>query len=917
MESSDAADSNQYSYRFGSAEFNEARFELRVAGLVIDVQHKPLQLLALLLAAAGEVVSKEVISARIWADRPTVENVIANAVSKLRNALGADNGGVIVTVPKLGYRFVGSLERVVTGRGLSTRMALQAGMPVAGREHWLLSTLLGSSQRSETWLACHGKTGDARVYKFAADGARLPGLKREATAYRFLRARLGDRDDFARVLDWNFEQAPFYLECEYGGVALERWAAQALDASTRLAQMSTGQRLRLMLQAIEAVAAAHEVGVLHGDLKPGNMLVDARGAELQLRLTDFGSARLLDPDELESLRITRMGMTLAPGGSDADSGTPFYLAPELVLGEAPTVRSDVYSLGVVLYQVLAGDLRKQMAPGWERDITDELLREDIARATDVDPAQRLPSSTELARRLRLLDTRREALHRRRDDEERAARAQQAMARAKARRPWVMAALLALLLGGAASLWLYAAERRAAAALARQFELADSLNRLLREDIIAAANPAASGRADVTVAQALTAAAAAIEQKFSARAPAVRAGLHQAMQSAFSELSNVQDAVAAGRRALVAYARVAAPDMQQVQDVRLRLALDLAQMSRFDELAQLVGQIDKDAGPPAQQAPEFLARLLYVKAWQSGDRQSLKAGTDLLREAWKLVEPLPPAQAPWRDKIEFALADALRLQGQADESERLFRRLLDEQTRLLGADHARTSYTKVGLANALRLQHRPAEATALLAAAAKGLAARLGPGHRATLSAIDMLAETHFDARDYGRAFDEWRDVHRGYSALMGANSSYTLTVQTNMGLARLRGGQAAQAEALLRDALTRIRGIEKDDAAQSQYLRYSLADCLLQLRQPAEVPALLRELRAEALSEAEQSPYWAGRIAYQQGRLALQSGARTEARTRLGRALELLASAPSTDWVHAGTVRGLLDTMPQATRASR
>jgi eukaryotic-like serine/threonine-protein kinase len=77
-----------YRYRFGSAEFDEARFELRVGALAVEVQQKPLQLLALLLATPGEVVTKDEITKRVWDDRPTVENVIANAVSKLRSAFG-------------------------------------------------------------------------------------------------------------------------------------------------------------------------------------------------------------------------------------------------------------------------------------------------------------------------------------------------------------------------------------------------------------------------------------------------------------------------------------------------------------------------------------------------------------------------------------------------------------------------------------------------------------------------------------------------------------------------------------------------------------------------------------------------------------------------------------------------------------
>ena len=80
-----------YRYRFGTAEFDEARFELRVSGLPVDIQRKPLEMLACLLAHAGEVVTKDELLDTVWEGRPTVENVIANAIGKLRSALGDEN----------------------------------------------------------------------------------------------------------------------------------------------------------------------------------------------------------------------------------------------------------------------------------------------------------------------------------------------------------------------------------------------------------------------------------------------------------------------------------------------------------------------------------------------------------------------------------------------------------------------------------------------------------------------------------------------------------------------------------------------------------------------------------------------------------------------------------------------------------
>src|SRR3546814_15006043 len=69
-------------------------------------------------------------------------------------------------------------------------------------------------------------SSDLRVFKFSLDGERLSAIKREATLMRVLRDTLGERDDFARVIDWNFESEPFFLECDYGGQSLPEWAEE-------------------------------------------------------------------------------------------------------------------------------------------------------------------------------------------------------------------------------------------------------------------------------------------------------------------------------------------------------------------------------------------------------------------------------------------------------------------------------------------------------------------------------------------------------------------------------------------------------------------------------------------------------------------------------------------------------------------
>lgn len=308
--------------------------------------------------------------------------------------------------------------RRVTGDQTIAGWRPAPGQDVPHRESWRLVDKLGEGGFGEVWLARHKKTGDRLVFKFCFEAERLRGLKREVTLFRLLKDALGDRPDIARVRDWNFDEQPFFLEAEYtAGGSLVDWAA----ARGGLQAVPLPTRLELVAQAAEALAAAHSVGVLHKDLKPANILItDLPGGGQQAQLTDFGIGLLTDTSRLAQLGITVAGMTELAGTQSSTSGTPKYMAPELLAGRPATVQADIFALGVVFYQLVAGNLEQPLAPGWERDVEDELLREDIAACVDGHPERRLASAAELATRLRSLDARRA----RRDQERHAAAAAQ-------------------------------------------------------------------------------------------------------------------------------------------------------------------------------------------------------------------------------------------------------------------------------------------------------------------------------------------------------------------------------------------------------------------------------------------------------------------------------------------------------------
>ncbi|MCP4575295.1 MAG: SUMF1/EgtB/PvdO family nonheme iron enzyme [Deltaproteobacteria bacterium] len=284
------------------------------------------------------------------------------------------------------------------------------GLSIPGRPDWILSAHLGTGGFGEIWLAADVNTRLQHVFKFCFQPDRVQGLKREVVLLRLLKESLGDRKDIARVVDWELEHQPYYIESEYTeGGDLKNWAKN----QGGLDKVPMKTRLELVAQAVDALNAAHGAGVLHKDIKPGNILIQQtdESEEPHVVLADFGIGLLTDLELLKQQDITTMGLTqtLVGSSSSAGSGTALYMAPELLEGRPPSPQSDIYSLGVLLYQIVIGDLSRALATGWEQNLEDELLREDIVACVDGKPESRLSDPSQLAERLRSIDQRREQL----------------------------------------------------------------------------------------------------------------------------------------------------------------------------------------------------------------------------------------------------------------------------------------------------------------------------------------------------------------------------------------------------------------------------------------------------------------------------------------------------------------------------
>ncbi|MFT3763462.1 MAG: winged helix-turn-helix domain-containing protein [Pseudoxanthomonas sp.] len=905
MPASRPANGHLYRWRFGTVEFDEARHELRVAGLAVEIEPKPLEVLSLLLRHVGEVVTKEELFENVWAGRITVDHVLATAIGKLRKTLDAAGESRIATVPRIGYRFDGAVERIAVGRQPASALKLEAGQPVPGREHFLLERPLGQTLGSEVWLARQPRSRDARVFKFAVDGERLASIKREATLLRVLRDALGERDDFVRALDWNFESAPFFLECEYGGQSLPEWAAQ----DGRLAALDPARRIGFFLQIADAVAAAHGVGVLHKDLKPANVLVAARGDGWQVRLTDFGNSRLLQPERLAELGITALGMTATRGDGDT-SGTPLYLAPELVAGQPPTVRSDVYALGVMLYQLQVGDLRRPLAPGWEREIDDPLLREDIAAATDGDPALRLAGAAELAERLRRLPERHAELAQRESAVRASAQMRQALERTRARRPWIVATIamlcVGLLFGG--GLWWRSEQQRRIAQ--QQAARAEAVARFLNEDLLGTLAPGGAGfERDPTIRQMLEYASVHMAERFPDDA-AIRGSIHATLGQSWRTLGDRERGVTELRAAVADYGRAFGESDELTLKARYALVRTLAYAAaaaQFAEAGKLLDETDAMAGARLREEDDLALEAAVARGVFHFQQLQIEPALQAWRRADILQRKLHPDDALRAVLIRGNLADSILRQGKPKEAVVQLQAMLADplfDSSRVGETHI--AALRIQLARALRSLGRYDEALPLAQAAAEATERIIGPDDYSTLTQLSVVASIHDYAGDCPKALATMRTVYRRMAARYGEEKQGTLVEAGNLGFKEYDCGDREAGLDYLRRAEGGLRLHYGEDNVAAHSFRFALAQALAEQQRWREAKQMADGVNLGALLAGDSDPTNEPRLQALRGEILIGLGDTHTGRELLSAALARLAALGDVDEEEIDRLRKLL-----------
>jgi TolB-like protein len=207
---------------------------------------------------------------------------------------------------------------------------------LAGRRagNYQLDSLIGAGGMGSVYLAhrCDGQFDRQVAFKFLSTHLRNEVFTSRFAAERTLLASL-DHPNITRLIDSGVsDSGDPYLVLEYVD-------GDPIDAHCDRLRLTVGQRIASFLEVCEAVVYAHSAGVIHRDLKPANILVSRDG---QVKLLDFGTAKLLE-DPSAAVTTTRFQML-----------TPRYASPEQLRGDPVTSATDLYSLGIVLYELVTG-----------------------------------------------------------------------------------------------------------------------------------------------------------------------------------------------------------------------------------------------------------------------------------------------------------------------------------------------------------------------------------------------------------------------------------------------------------------------------------------------------------------------------------------------------------------------------------
>lgn len=665
------------------------------------------------------------------------------------------------------------------------------------------------------------------------------------------------------------------------------------------------ERVELMIKVAEAVQHAHEKGVIHRDLKPGNILVTADG---QPKILDFGVARLQESGTNSHTLATEAGGLV---------GTIPYMSPEQIGGRSADLdtRSDVYTLGVILHELLAHALpidlggmtlgeivsKVQVQAPVRLGTIDQALRGDletiVGKALEKEPARRYATAAEFAADLgRYLR-----------DEPILARAPSRiyLARKFAKRNRALVggsalAVVALIAGTASATYgLLAARReRDAAVEARaketeQRQVAEAINEFLNKDLLGAVEPASSDKAgrgrDVLMRDVLDEASKRIDEagkpggRF-ANLPLVESTIRTQLVQTYFMLGEFEPSVRHAERVLAIREATLPADDPLRYEAHNNLGVLLEKLDRLDEAeahhrlsyegfrrvrgadhpdtisaASNMGSIIHTRGRLTEAEPYY--REAYdasVRHFGADHVETLISLTNLagaMSDMGRYAECEPMLQRAMEGfrKINGEddpatlwamnrLATVREALGKLDEAGALYKAALESRRRVLGPEHDGTLTSLTNYGTFLTVSGKLDEALAVQREAYAGRVKTLGPDNRATLVALNNVGSVLERLKQFDEAERVQRECLERRIAALGKDHPDTMASLNNMGSLYRAMQRWADAEPWFREAVATADRVLGPEHADTLTIRANLGVVLINLGRGAEAEPLLRNV---------------------------------------------------------------------------